>query len=102
MRRSGDRWSRRCFAGDTQSAFYEKDVPYYASTRDLWELPPGGRLRLYSDLGEVHAEVKRDLDDADLALCTSYCPDGPAACDLILESKAAVKCFLRSRHAGDP
>ena len=73
--------------------FYERDVPYYANTRDLWELPAAGRLRLYKNLDEVRAEARRDLDDADLALCTSYCPDGPAACDLILESKAGVKAF---------
>lgn len=73
--------------------FYERDVPYYASTRDVWELPEGGRLRLYESLQEIQAEVSRDLDDADVALCTSYCPDGPAACDLILESRAGVKAF---------
>ncbi len=73
--------------------FFERDVPYYANTRDLWSLPAGGRLRLYADMGEIRAEVKRELDDADLALCTSYCPDGPAACDLILESRAGVKAF---------
>ncbi len=73
--------------------FYERDVPYYASTRDLWELPPGGRLCLYASLDEIRAEARRDLDDADLALCTSYCPDGSAACELILESRAEVKAF---------
>ncbi len=74
-------------------SFYERDVPYYANTRDLWELPSGGRLCLYGSLAEVRAEAKGDLDTADLALCTSYCADGPAACDLILESKAEVKAF---------
>ena len=73
--------------------FYERDVPYYASTRDLWELPAGGRLRLYRSLDEVRAEAKRDLEDADLALCTSYCADGPEACALILDSRAEVKAF---------
>ncbi len=73
--------------------FYERDVPYYADTRDLWELPEGGRLHLYQSLEAIRAEAKRDLDTADLAICTSYCADGPAACDLILESKAEVKAF---------
>ncbi len=74
-------------------SFYERDVPYYANTRDLWELPPGGRLCLYGSLDDVRAEAARDLDAADVALCTSYCADGPRACDLILESKAEVKAF---------
>ena len=30
--------------------FFEKDVPYYADTRDLRELPAGGTLRLYETL----------------------------------------------------
>lgn len=73
--------------------FYERDVPYYAGTRDLWELPEGGHLKLYESLDQITAEVKRDLDDADLALCTSYCADGPAACQMILDSRAQVKAF---------
>jgi len=73
--------------------FYERDVPYYASTRDLWELPAGGRLRLYGSLEDIREEAGRELDGADLALCTSYCPDGPAACDLILSSCAELKAF---------
>lgn len=73
--------------------FYERDVPYYASTRDVWELPEGGSLRFYRSLEEIRAEVKRDLDYADLALCTSYCADGPAACEMILDSRAEVKAF---------
>ncbi len=73
--------------------FYERDVPYYASTRDLWELPEGGRLRLYGSMEEIGAEVRRELDDADVAMCTSYCADGPAACAAILRSKAWVKAF---------
>jgi spore maturation protein CgeB len=73
--------------------FYEKDVPYYAGARDLHVLPEGGRLRLYSELDTVRREVERDLYDADLALCTSFCPDGPAACELILMSDAGIKAF---------
>ena len=73
--------------------FFERDVPYYATTRDLWELPTGGQLRIYPEFEEIRVEATRDLHDADLAICTSYCPDGPAACDLILGSKAEVKVF---------
>ena len=73
--------------------FYEKDVPYYARTRDLTGLPEGARLRIYEDLQEVRREAKRELAAADLALCTSFCPDGPGASELILESGAAIRAF---------
>ncbi len=73
--------------------FYEKDVPYYAGARDLFDLPKGGRLRLYRDIEDVREEVKRDLRDADLALCTSFCPDGAAASELILEYGAGIRAF---------
>ena len=74
-------------------SFYERDLPYYANARDLHALPPGGKLRLYSHMEDIQEEAKRDLDHADLALCTSYCPDGAAAGALILESRAGVKAF---------
>jgi spore maturation protein CgeB len=73
--------------------FYEKDVPYYAAERDLQVLPEGGKLRLYSRLEEIRAEAERDLNDADLAMCTSFCPDGPAASELIAMSRAGVRAF---------
>jgi spore maturation protein CgeB len=73
--------------------FYEADVPYYARTRDEWNLPHGVRLRLYSSWNEVRAEAARELSTADLALSTSYCPDGPAASRLILDSGATIKAF---------
>lgn len=73
--------------------FYEKDVSYYADTRDLWSLPEGGSLRFYRELDDVKAEAVRELQQADLALVTSYCPDGPAASDLVLQARNAVRAF---------
>ena len=72
--------------------FFEKDVPYYAATRDLCELQ-GARLRLYESLDDITAEVTRELARADLALCTSFCPDGAAAAELILRSNAGIRAF---------
>ncbi len=74
-------------------SFYERDVPYYADARDLTELPPGARLILYRDFADIAASAQRDLDDADLALCTSFCPDGQAAADMMLNSRASIKSF---------
>ncbi len=73
--------------------FFEKDVPYYAAARDLTELPGGGLLRLYAEFSEIAAEAKRALRHADLAMTTSYCPDGVAAAELVLDSNAAIKSF---------
>lgn len=73
--------------------FFEKDVPYYASTRDLWDLPRGGTLHLYSSFEEVRPEAIRALGEADLAIVTSYCPDGPEASDLVLQYGKGVRAF---------
>lgn len=73
--------------------FYEKDVPYYASTRDGWECPSGIRLRLYDSLDSIQQEAMHELAAADVALCTSYCPDGPRASRMIWDSNASIKGF---------
>ena len=73
--------------------FYEKDVPYYASTRDGWEAPEGVSLRLYGDWDEVKAEAAREVAGAGVAMTTSYCGDGVAASRLVLDSSAGVKAF---------
>ena len=73
--------------------FFEQDVPYYANERDLHTLPAGGTLRLYHDLPSIESEARRLLDTVDVAICTSFCPDGPTACDWILRSQARIKAF---------
>lgn len=71
--------------------FVERDVPWYADHRDLFDLP-GGRLLLYSDWAEVLA-AKRDLLDADALVVTSYCPDAIAATRLIEAEGRGVRVF---------
>ena len=73
--------------------FYEHDVPYYAHTRDLWELGEGARLCIYSSFDDIRQQARSELQGADLAICTSFCPDGPEACEFVLESRAAVRTF---------
>ncbi len=72
--------------------FFERDVPYYAEHRDLTALPVG-ELVLYTEWADVVGTAKLHLGDADVAMSTSYCPDGRAACDLILSSRAGIKAF---------
>jgi spore maturation protein CgeB len=72
--------------------FYERDVPYYADHRDLMQLTDG-ELRLYSSWPEVLPRARLDVDDADVAIVTSYCADGIAAAELVLGSSANLRVF---------
>jgi spore maturation protein CgeB len=72
--------------------FFERDTPYYASHRDLYQLP-GGELILYPEWSAVLARARASLTDADVAIVTSYCPDGIAASELVLDSRAAHRVF---------
>jgi spore maturation protein CgeB len=72
--------------------FFEKDVPYYAATRDLFEIP-GGDLILYEDWVSIRPRADAELKDADVAMVTSYCPDGIAAGDLLLTALRATRVF---------
>jgi spore maturation protein CgeB len=76
-----------------QVVFFERDAPYYAAHRDLTELANGHRLRLYDTWAGIANEAGRELAGADAALVTSYCPDGPLASELVLDSPARVRVF---------
>ncbi len=69
--------------------FFERDLPYYASNRDVFELP-AGRLVLYDQWEAVRREAVRELADADVAIVTSYCPDAIAASEVLLSSRAVT------------
>ena len=75
-----------------QVVFFERDVQWYAASRDLTELP-GGTLRLYSDWTDVAAEARRHCSDADVAMVTSYCPDGVPASRMMLDSPVPLRVF---------
>lgn len=75
-----------------QVIFFERDVPYYAAHRDVTKLSCG-ELVLYPDWESARDLAKRHLEDADVAMVTSYCPDGRAACDLVLDSPAELKSY---------
>jgi spore maturation protein CgeB len=89
--------------------FFERDTPYYADHRDLTELP-GGELILYPDFEEILPLARTRLAEADAAMVTSYCPDGVAATNLVLDSPAPARVFydldtpvtLERLRAGEP
>ena len=69
-----------------QVIFFEKNVPYYAAHRDFHEIP-GGKLILYDAWSEALADARHHLADADVAIVTSYCPDGIAAAEIVVASR---------------
>jgi spore maturation protein CgeB len=73
-------------------AFFERDVPYYAAHRDL-VASPGVDLYLYNDWTEVAPTARAVVAESDVAVVTSYCPDGIAATELVLSSNVNLRVF---------
>jgi len=72
--------------------FFERDAPYYALNRDLDHVP-GGTLVLYPDWEDVRGRARDEVADADVAMVTSYCPDGVAATELVLDEARGLSAF---------
>lgn len=72
--------------------FLERNVPWYASHRDLPE-PPYGRTELYEDLGELRTRHRTAVRDADLVIVGSYVPDGVEVGRWVQETAGGVTAF---------
>src|SRR5690242_378291 len=72
--------------------FFERDVPYYAAHRDLVE-SRGVELHLYREWPEVVAAARKAIAATDVALVTSYCPDGITATQLVCDSNVDLRVF---------
>lgn len=72
--------------------FFERNLPYYVEHRDVTSLP-GGELYFFDHWEDVVAKARQETNDADVAMVTSYCPDGLAATDLTLHSRSRLKVF---------
>jgi len=72
--------------------FFERDLEWYASNRDMPE-PPFCRVHIYESWPEVQPLLRRELADADVAMVGSYFPDSVGAIATVLGSNAAVKTF---------
>ena len=83
---------RALHAGGHEIHFFERDTPYYAAYRDTTSLP-FAHLHLYTDWNANLKSAVAELRNADVAMVTSYCPDGAAACDLVLESDPPSTVF---------
>ena len=99
---------RQLIARGHHIVFFERDVPYYAAHRDLHELS-GGKLIFYSSWDDVLGTARHELSDADVAMVTSYCPDGIAASELVWSSNVLRTFYdmdtpvtLSNLRAGEP
>jgi len=72
--------------------FFEKDVHYYASHRDLsrWD---ACELVLYPEWNAVREEALRDAGDSDVVIHASYCPEGARIIDEIHALPRPLKVF---------
>lgn len=72
--------------------FFEKDVEWYASNRDL-PAPTFCEVCLYENWDEILPRVRREINDADVAMVGSYFPDGVAALDEMFHADVPIKTF---------
>ncbi len=72
--------------------FFERDVEWYASNRDLPD-PSFCRVELYREWKQIVPKLRREFASSDVAMVGSYFPDGIAAVQEMLESGAQVKTF---------
>jgi spore maturation protein CgeB len=72
--------------------FLERDVPWYAESRDL-AAPPFCRTFLYKTLEELKDLYSNDVRRADLCIVGSYTPEGIAVCEWVSDVAEGVTAF---------
>lgn len=72
--------------------FLERDVPWYASNRDLPN-PPYCETYLYSNLEELRVNHTSVIKYADLVIVGSYVPEGVAVGKFVIDTAEGVKAF---------
>ena len=76
-----------------QVTFFEQDTTYYAGNRDLHTLPPGGRLVIYRTWADVIQTARAAVENSDVGVVTSYCPNALDAEELLACSRIPLRCF---------
>jgi spore maturation protein CgeB len=84
--------ARALHARGHQIVFFEKDLEWYASNRDLPD-PPFCEMHIFQDWDSILSCARREMTDCDVALVGSYFPHGIQAIDEVLDSSAPVKAF---------
>ncbi len=72
--------------------FLEKDVPYYASNRDMAK-PDFCRLGLYNDFQMLQNRYKDDVENADVVIVGSYVPQGADVGKWVMATAKGIKAF---------
>lgn len=72
--------------------FLERDMPWYASNRDLPE-PPYCTTVLYKDLEELRTRHTWLVANADLVIVGSYVPEGVAAGQWVVDTAGGITAF---------
>jgi spore maturation protein CgeB len=75
-----------------RTTFFERDVPYYASHRDLSE-SPDYEIQLYREWSDIVDFARAEVDEADAAIVTSYCIDAVKATELLMGSAVPMRVF---------
>lgn len=75
-----------------QVTFLERDVPWYASNRDLAN-PPYCKTILYKDLIELKSQYAEDVRNADLVIVGSYVPEGVEVGEWVCKEAHGIKAF---------
>jgi spore maturation protein CgeB len=84
--------ARALHARGHRVVFFEKDMEWYRSNRDLPE-PGFCELYLYTRWSDVLPLARHEMATADVVMVGSYFPDGIAAIDAMLDSTKAVRAF---------
>lgn len=72
--------------------FLERDVPWYASNRDL-PRPPYGHTELYQDLDDLRERFGSSVAEADLVIVGSFVPEGVAVGDWVQGAARGLTAF---------
>ena len=72
--------------------FLERDVPWYASNRDMPE-PDFCRLAFYDDVAGLRREHADAIALADAVIVGSYVPDGIEVLDMVLREARGTRAF---------
>ena len=75
-----------------QVLFLERDVPWYATSRDL-PRPGFCDLAFYSDPADLQARFGERIASTDAVIVGSYVPDGIAVLDLVNQVAGGVRAF---------
>ncbi|MDO5577058.1 MAG: hypothetical protein Q4F84_08260, partial [Fibrobacter sp.] len=83
---------RELISNGHKVTFFEKNVEYYESNRDLTYID-GMELILYDRWTDVEKIVRVQIKKADIAIVTSYCPDAVLAARLLETTCGVLKIF---------